>query len=329
MISNIARIQAPVFPAFLILFLSFIICISSQLPLHADVVERIAAVVNDEPITNLEIEVVMEPVIEQYTRAYEGMELKSKLKEARKQVLDKMINDKLILQEALSIGIDVDKEQIDAYLEGVKSKFSSEEEFEQVLESKGLKIWDLKKQYKEKLLLKKTIQLKVKAEAIITPSEITNYYDEHKESFIVPETAKMYQILIRKVDGDDQADAQHKIQLISKLLDEGGDFEELAKEYSQGPNSERGGYMGAIERGQMIEKINDTIFGLEPGETSEVLETEIGFHIFKLESKTSAAIKSLEEMQDAIKDAVMQEKAQGIIDEWIAQLREKAYIGIK
>ena len=100
-LSLIVRIQPPVFPALFVLTLIAIVCASNQLPLQAGVVERIVAVVNDELITNLEVQTAMEPIVEQYTKLYEGMELKSKLKEARKKVVEKLVSDRLLLQEAI------------------------------------------------------------------------------------------------------------------------------------------------------------------------------------------------------------------------------------
>ena len=107
---------------------AFIILLGNSL--CADVVDKIVAIVNDQPITNAEVKATMVPISEKYKLLYEGRELTAKLNEAHQKIVQKLIHDKLILQEAKDLGIVADKQEIETYLQKVKSQFSSEEAFD-------------------------------------------------------------------------------------------------------------------------------------------------------------------------------------------------------
>ncbi len=306
---------------------AFIILLGNSL--CADVVDKIVAIVNDQPITNAEVKATMVPISEKYKLLYEGRELTAKLNEAHQKIVQKLIHDKLILQEAKDLGIVADKQEIETYLQKVKSQFSSEEAFEAALDAQGIKIWDLQNKYKQQLTIKKAVRLLVRSRTIITPSQISEYYQKHKVEFTTPESVTAYQILLRKKETEENSKIKQEAEQILEFVRLGSNFSDLAKRYSQGPNAKRGGYMTAIEQGQMIEEIDNALFSLEPGEASGIVETDLGFHIFKVESKILERTKSLSEAKVQIEEILMEEKSEEIINEWIEELKTRAYIVIK
>jgi len=297
--------------------------------LHADVVERIVAIVNDQPITDADIEITMQSVYAQYKELYSGRKLNVELERARKKVLEKLIHDELIYQEALAIGISVDRAEVNDYISKLKSQFMSQEDFEAALDARGIGIQSLKDRYKRQLMVKRLMSLKVKSEVTIMPSEVAAYYHKNKKEFVVPKSAEAYQILIKKSKEKNPAQAKKEARQVMELIKLGGSFGELAKRYSQGPNAKKGGYLGIVEERQMIKQIDEAIFSLKPGEISGIVETDLGFHIIKVKSINSEQTRPLADVGEQIEDILMGQKAKDIVDKWLEELKAKAFISIK
>ena len=151
---------------------------------YAAVVDRIVVVVNNEIITQREVDVMLGPVYGQYRNMYEGEELIGRLEEVREKILKQLIEDRLILSEAKKQNITVEEKDVDAKIDEVRSQIGSEIELENMLNEQNLTLNELRDRYKEKILIRKLIDRKVGARIIITPLEIKDYYNEHKEDFL-------------------------------------------------------------------------------------------------------------------------------------------------
>ncbi len=298
---------------------------------YSGLVNEIAVVVNDKVITQSEVNKILMPIYTQYKSAYSGEELLQKLQEARKNVLNQMIEDKLMLQEAKKQGIEVSDEELEEKLNQVKSQFSNDEEFRQILKSENLTMLDLKEKYKEQIMIKKLINREVRSEIDITPTGVFRYYQEHEEDFRIPAKIKVQTILIRKTNEtqSQSVNLKERIEKIYKELKEGTEFSKLAKEYSEDPSAEDGGNMGYIKKGEMMAKIDKALFLLKVGEISDIIETKIGYHIFKVNDKKESIIKPFKEARTEIENLLFQKKAKARFKEWMEGLKENAYISIK
>jgi parvulin-like peptidyl-prolyl isomerase len=242
-----------------------------------------------------------------------------------------MIEDKLILQQASKKNIKASEEEVDEKFNDVKSQFADAQEFEKILQSQGLTVSDLKDKYEEQIMIKKLINREVRSKINLSPTEIYQYYKEHKEDFKIPAKAEVQTILIRKKDADNkQKDAdKERIEEIKKMLEEEENFSELALKYSEDPSAEKGGKMGYIKKDEMMDKVDKVIFSLEEGETSDIIETSVGYHIFKITDKKAGSIKSFEEARPEIENILFQDKAKARYSNWMESLKENAYISIK
>ena len=177
--------------------------------------------------------------------------------------------------------------------------------------------------------MKKLVDLEVKSKVMVLPSEITEYYEKHRLEFRQDERVRLRHILRKAEDGVSFELAKVEIQDIYTKLKQGKDFSELAKTYSQGTNKEEGGDMGYIKRGDMLEVIDRIIFSLSPGEISKPVRSKVGYHIFKVEDVKYSGYLSLDDVHNDIKKMLFQRKFKKKLDEWVAELRSKAYISIK
>jgi parvulin-like peptidyl-prolyl isomerase len=301
------------------------------LSLRAEIVDGIVAVVNNEVITQAELNTILLPIYSQYKATYSDEELLKKIDEAKKNILYQLIEDKLILQEAEKIGVSATDEEVDERLQQIKSQFSSSDEFRDALASQGLTVVDLKEKYKEQIMIKKMVNREVRSRVSITPIEIALFYEKNKEDFKVPAQVKVMTIMVRKNDQDPEANTESlkKVKMIELKIAEGEDFAKLAREYSQDPSAVDGGDMGYISQGQMMKKIDEVIFSLKPGEISQTIETPVGYHIFKIVEVKEAGAESFDDARLEIENYLFQEKAKERFDEWMAGLKENAYISVK
>lgn len=149
----------------------------------------------------------------------------------------------------------------------------------------------------------------------ITDAHISDYYDQNIESFRTPEKVEARHILIRlSEDADDMTVtmAEKKADDIYQQAVGGADFQDLAREHSEGPSRESGGYLGTFDRASMVKPFADAAFALKPGEISPPVKTQFGLHIIKLVAKFDASVQTLVDVSEQIKNKLMQEEMQNI-----------------
>jgi len=138
----------------------------------------------------------------------------------------------------------------------------------------------------------------------VTNQQVEQYYQQHQKDFQVPEEVKVRHILIKVATGADaktDAAAKQKAQDLLKQIKAGGDFDALAKANSDDPGSkDQGGELGMIQRGVTVPAFEQAAFALQPGQISDLVKTQFGYHILKVEEKQTAHLKPLEEVKGQI-----------------------------
>ncbi len=151
------------------------------------------------------------------------------------------------------------------------------------------------------------------AEAATIPEEdLEAFYRENLSRYANPEQRSARHILIKTSEEDSQdalAEKKNRAAKILELARTGEDFAELAKQYSEGPSGPRGGDLGFFSRGRMVKPFDDAVFSLNEGEISDLVETQFGFHIIKLEKIKPAHTKTLEEAKDEIAALIQKQKS--------------------
>ncbi|MFC1621114.1 peptidylprolyl isomerase [Candidatus Omnitrophota bacterium] len=295
----------------------------------AQVVNKVVAVVNDEVITQQDVDHLLAVMYAQHVQAYTGDELLEKMEELKKDILKRIIEDKLILSRARELRINVTDGEILNKLESIKSGFPSEEEFYGTLQTQGVTVANLKERYEDQILMRKIVNLEVRSRVDVVPSEISEYYEKHREEFKQDEKYKVRHIFIKASDDVEFELAKVEITDIHDSLKKGRRFATFARQYSQGPNKDRGGDMGYIGRGEMLQELDEAIFSLKPGEISDPIKTQVGYHIVKVEDIKHSGYLSLDDVKKDIEEMLFKKKLQEKLGDWLAELRASAYISIK
>jgi peptidyl-prolyl cis-trans isomerase D len=158
--------------------------------------------------------------------------------------------------------------------------------------------------------------------------EIRALYESRKESYQQPEQRHARHILFKTAEGDSEAvraEQKKKAEEVLQLArNEGSDFSVLAKEYSEGPTKERGGDLGFFPGGRMVPSFDKAVSSLQPGEISDVVETQFGYHIIKLEEIRPASVRTFEQVKDNLAVTLKKQKAKTLTFQRVT----KAYEGI-
>jgi len=169
-----------------------------------------------------------------------------------------------------------------------------------------------------------------KSRVQVEDDEVKTYYEENQAEFYSPETVEARHILIKlDKDADEKAveAARMRTAEIHARALKGEDFAELAKQLSEGPSKEQGGYLGTFGRGRMVKPFEDKAFSLQAGEISEPTRTDFGWHIIKVEKHNAAETLTLEASQSKIRGQLSDKKARALALEDAESAYDMSYGG--
>jgi peptidyl-prolyl cis-trans isomerase C len=162
----------------------------------------------------------------------------------------------------------------------------------------------------------------------VSEDDIKSYYDTHMDEFKTPEMLRVRHILISVDTGaseEEKQKAKEKAEDILNKINSGEDFTKLASEFSDDTTTKlKGGDLGFISRGRLVKPFEDAMFALKPGEVSNVVETQFGYHIIKAEEKKDAGVESFDSVKDKIKQKMIQERMQSEVLRFIEKAMKEA-----
>lgn len=329
------------------------------LPLQAKVLDRTLATVNGDVILLSEFEKNANPILEQFRKVTPPAELTAeRITEIKKRVLDQMTDDKLLDQEAKKKGIRVSQLEVDDGVKKVRGRFQTEAEFNKELEKEGMAYDAFRKHIQSQIGTIKLIDQEVKSKTPApTDAEVKALYEtltailqdkpipgNHTASELddlkrlarmmnqrFGEGVRARHILVRvspTASKGDKDTAMNRIKDVQKQLKD-GDFAELAKKYSEDPGSrERGGDLGYFTRGDMVPAFEKAAFALNVGQTSDIVTTDFGYHLIRVEEKKAATKFNFDDVKDDLKEVLFQQHAAKKFEAYIKELRTKAEIKV-
>ncbi|MFN3551142.1 MAG: peptidylprolyl isomerase [Endomicrobiia bacterium] len=233
------------------------------------------------------------------------------------QVLNQMVYEILIEEEAKNLNIKVDQKEINERLEDFKKQFRDEQAYNLWLTQNVITEEDLKKQIEFQILQEKLV---VKAKKIsVLEKEIKDFFESNKEQLAVPEQVKCRHILVKtKEQADD----------ILLSLRAGADFSIIAKAKSEDiATKEKGGDLGYITKGMLLPELEEVVFRLKVGEISEPIKTNLGYHIIKVEDKKGRIeAKFDKQTKERIYKFLLQQKISSQLPSYIEELKNKTEI---
>jgi parvulin-like peptidyl-prolyl isomerase len=279
--------------------------------------DGIAAIVNTEVITISELETELRDETIRLRARYDGEELERRLTHKEYDVINRIIERKLQLQEARAKGITISEKELDQALDQIRQSQPT------IADSTP------PSRLREELILRRMLDFEVRRRLMVSPEEVRSYYTTAQEEFTTPGQYHLRQILLKPQDGESNTDVWVRAETLVQQLQDGTDFSELAQEHSEGTESILGGDLGFMRKNELLGPLARALEGMNIGDVSQPVETELGIHILTLEEITPGEPLPFDEVKDAIKSKLFQQKTRDVREEWLSNLKDKAYIEIK
>jgi len=304
-----------------------ILTIAAVAEVRAEIVDRIVAVVNKTVITEYQIQQTQQNFMQ------EGAPEESLTRES---VLNFLIEQELVLQEAARMGLLVTDEELNAALENIKQQnnLTSDEQLKSALAGEGKTLTDFKEDVRQQIRLAKIVGQEVRSKVDVSDAEVDAYYDEHRDEFARPAASggvSVRQILLTLPENADAAhidQVRGEAQALVQQLREGADFADMARRHSQHSTAASGGELGTFKPGELAAPF-DIAFRLQAGEVSDPIQTDNGFSIIAAQPSGDNGEADLLRIKSQIRNGLFEEKSQQQYVEWIATLKDKAYLDVK
>lgn len=256
-----------------------------------------------------------------------------RFKEIRHEVLNQMIEEELLYQEAKRKNLNIDKNVLRKQINMMKQAYPSEKVFKRELEKTATSYEQWVNKIKRRLLQKELVKQEVADKITFTDKDVFSYYEKNKFKFKIPEQMRLLHILISVSPGGMRKGWQsglEKAQGIYKRIIDGEDFSSIAKEVSDDTTSSvKGGDIGWLHVGQLLPEIDEVAAKLKIGEVSQPIRTIYGYHLIKLiDRKDAKQLKFSEVDKKNLKKRIYQKRLKEQEKKYLEQLKRKANIRI-
>lgn len=273
---------------------------------------KVVAKVNSAEITEQELN--------EMVNAYKQQTHKSEVSEnERKMLLENLVENRLLREEASARNLEVTEEMLNQQLRFFFQQYGGEEQFKMILQHQNISIDDIKENMKADLQGQLTARDEIDKKLNVSDDDISNYYDQNKESIKTEDSFRASHILFKSENENAKESAE---KVLSELKD-GKDFAELAKEHSDCPSKAQGGDLSFFGKGQMVPEFENAVVSMEVDDISDLVETQFGYHIIKKTGHEAGKHLSFDEAKPQIKDVLAREQSKNIIKDLIEELREK------
>jgi len=302
----------------------------SARPTEADaVVDRVICVINSDAVTLYELDEAESYYLYENKMQPPPDEERVALRE---KILAGIIERRLQLQQAEREKIVIEDVELKEQLDEIQKKLgvTTQAEFEEQIKAQGLTYDALKKRLTDQLMIQRIIRRKVALRVTVTEEEIDQYLNVNRDKLETGLTFEARHILFLPQPGtgeDGWQAARRRADDVYTRVMAGEDFGELAAEFSDDTaTAKNGGRLGILKRGELAVDIEKAVLRLSPGEHAPPFRSEVGYHLFELDSKETLAGEQLAQARNQIRDILYRQKYDARLKEWLTEIRSKAII---
>lgn len=303
-------------------------CALAALPAHAELKERVAGVVNGQPITLSDVEERIALELQRLTTTGEARQ-KERL-ELLKRGLDQLVDERLIEAEATNLGVEVSDEEVNRQVEALaKQNGLDTNGFKAALAAQGVDFGMVKDSLRRQALQFRLLQYKVKPRKVSDEEVQAAYAAQAGEGEVEIRARNLFIAAPTGAAPEVLAKAKAKAETAVKRLAAGEEFAVVARDLSEIPNAHEGGDLGWVRRGTLFPEADAALFALQPGKSSALLQNAGGYHLFHASDRRAVLAKPLAEVQEEIRarlanDSIMKER-----ENYLKALRKGAQIELK
>jgi peptidyl-prolyl cis-trans isomerase SurA len=301
-----------------------------SLAVRAEIKERIAAVVNGQPITLSEVEDRVGPEL---ARVASGPAGEPQRKELLHRGLEQLIDERLVESEASSLGLDVPEDELQHLVEQLARQNGMDTaQFREAVAAQGISFETVRETLRRQQLMMRLLQYRVKPRKVSDEEVQAAYANLAAEGEV---EIRARHVFISAPDGLTPArfkSQEERAEEALRRVRAGETFAKVARDLSDGPTAREGGDMGYFKRGQLQPALDRAAFSLQPGQVSELIRTSGehgGWHLLMVEDRRKLPPKPLAEVQEEIRMRLANESILKEREHYLASLRKSAQIDEK
>lgn len=300
---------------------------------HAELVDRVAAVVNDEIITLSEVEARAAPDLGRLRNEIASVRAQ-KRQETIKRALDLLIGEKLMEAQIKELNIEVADTEIDLAMDDVRKQNNiGAEQFEQLLGQEGYTLASYRTFMRKHLARLKLVNLKVRSKVKVADEDLKAAYAKvaHDEAQDAEVHARhlLVQVAVNAAPEEVERARLKATALAEEARRPGVDFAELAKKKSEGPSAGEGGDLGFFRRGVMVAEFEKAAFSTPVGSIADPVRTKFGWHVIFVEERRAVAAPSFDEMKDQLRERLLRGQMERYTEQYVQELRAAALVDVK
>jgi len=300
---------------------------------HGRVVEKIAAVVGEDIILSSEVEEKAGPFLSEVAHITDATERAARASSIRREALDRLVDERLVLQQATELRLTVSSEEVDRSIEEIKKQNSlDDDQLKQALAGQNMTMAQYRQSLKRQIMRMRVVNIAVGSKVSVSDEEVQSYYDRHMKSgsnvqvrashifFAIPENADVGVV----------AERQAAVQKVLARARAGEDFAKLAKELSEDAATRSdGGDLGYFGRDMLPKAIEELVFSMRVGDVRGPVRADRGFHVIKLVDRKVKEAKPFEEMRDDLRAQIHQKEMERQTKIYLTDLRKKTLVDIR
>ena len=299
----------------------------------ARTVEKVAAVVGENVVLASEVEEKAAPLMADVGRMPDPDKRAARAASLRREVLDRLIDEELILQQAADLKLSISSEQVDSSIEEIKKQNNiDDDQLREALKGQGMSMAHYRADIKRQLLRFRVLNIAVGSRVNISDDEIKAYYERHMKGSSNTQVRASH-VFIAIPDGADRAAAAEKQAQAQKVLERakaGEDFAKLARELSDDAATRaEGGDLGFFGKDMLPKPIEELVFSMQPGEIRGPVRADRGFHVIKMVDRKIKEPKPLDDVKDDIRMQLRQKDMERQTKNYLQELRKKTLVDIR
>lgn len=295
----------------------------------AEVIDRIVARVNDDIVTFHDLKEAAIPFLLQSGVNPEALKDPAKRDEIYREVLEDQVDRFLLKSEAKEMGVEVNQKEIDQWLKSTREQQNlSEDDFRRMIAGYGMDYQAYEDMIRQNLLRMRVVRMRLGSQVNVSEEDVDREYKARYGSGDETRVAEVRNILIPLPDEEPETveEARKRAEAAHQALMEGADFADVARDFSQGPAANNGGYLGRFSEGELDPSVEKIVFSLESGETSGVERTPFGFQIIQVTTLEYEASGDVEERRARIQAELQQVELEKQMKSFLQRLRSQAFV---
>lgn len=276
--------------------------------------DKIVAIVNSDVITQKDLNDFINFMKIRMPDKDSKAQTEKNIETMRVDLLDRLIEDRLILQQAKKKKIIVDESRIQAKINELKQRYPTEADFQNELKSQGLVQADIESKIRDQILMYNVIDQEIRSKIVVRPDEVTSFYEKNKKEFLSPEERDLEVVIVEN---------KEVLNSVISDLKSGKDLLDLEAKYSIKIDK-----IKVTQEEGLKKEIADAVFKLKISEVSDPVNIEAKYYVFKLDNIIASKLIALSQVQDKIHNYIFEMKMQEKLTKWLDGLKNESYIKI-